>query len=57
MAIKKSTKKAVPPEAKLISHRIHRKTLEELDALAKQSGMVRSSLINLAIARLLKQGV
>ncbi len=45
------------PQARNISLRLRGNILAELDALSQKHGMSRSSLIQLAIARLLKSGI
>jgi predicted transcriptional regulator len=58
VCMKKTPKKSPPiATAKTISLRVQPNILAELDALAKKSGMARSSIIQMAIVRLLKTGL
>jgi predicted transcriptional regulator len=53
--MKKQTQNA--PPAKTISVRLRVAQLSALDAFARQAGTTRTALIQLAIARFLKEGI
>jgi predicted transcriptional regulator len=50
-------KKRKKPESRAFSIRLQLKQMEALDQLAEKKGITRNSLIQLAIAQMLEQGI